>query len=404
MGTVLFAWEMGGGLGHIGPMKVIARRLKRWGHDCVFAVKDVVAARTHLGPYGRVLQAPVGPSPKILDQPFGPASFTDILAGSGFADARQLEGLVAGWSDLFDLVQPGLLVADFSPVAQVAAYGALRTVVVGYGFYLPPHDLSSFPSFREDMPHAASERPILANVKAVIEKRGRNAPKSLPRLFQGHYTHCYSLPFLDPYAEYRRTPALGPIEPMPALMPPPQDRRIFAYLDGDHPNAAELVLALSNLRLPVEIHLRGSNRVVAEFAQMRGLLLHTEPPSWVDLMPRVSAVVSHVGAGIAHATALAGRPHLLLPLHREQWITANKLRACGAGVLIEPSKYLAAAVDEALLDGTFAAAHRLAGRLRQGYHPGAHLEQLLEVCNGSVAYSAELRFGAQNPQRATSTP
>jgi UDP:flavonoid glycosyltransferase YjiC (YdhE family) len=395
---------MGGGLGHIGPMKVIAGRLKRWGHDCVFAVKDVVAARAHLGAYGPVLQAPICPTPKILDQPFGAAGFADILAGCGFADARQLEALVAGWSDLFDLVQPGLLVADFSPTAQVAAYGAIRTMVVGYGFYLPPQDLRSFPSFRDDMPHAGNDRPILSNARAVMEKRGRHAPKSLPLLFRGHYEHCYSLPFFDPYAEYRRTPALGPIEPMPNLTPLPDEKRVFAYLNGDLPNVAEIVIALSELRVPVEIYIRGGNRMIAEFARRRGLLLHAEPPSLVEVMPRVSAVLSHVGAGIAHAAALAGRPQILLPLHREQWITAAKLRQCGAGVLIEPSKLLAAAAGEGLLDATADAAQRLAGHLWQSYHPGAHLEQFLEVCNGSLAYSAELRSAAQNPHRATSMP
>jgi UDP:flavonoid glycosyltransferase YjiC (YdhE family) len=404
MGTVLFTWELGSGLGHIGPMKVIAGHLKRRGHDCVFAVKDVVAARGHLGAYGPILQAPACPTSKILDQPFGAANFADILAGYGFADRLQLEALVAAWSDLFDLVQPGLLVADFSPLAQIAAHGTIAIVVVGYGFCLPPHDLPSFPSFREDLPQAASERPILANVNAVIERRGGQASNSLPALFRGDHAHCYSLPFFDPYAEYRRPPAAGPIEPMPDLTPPPHEGRIFAYLDGDLPNAPELVLGLSELRLPVEIYIRGGNRVVAEFATRRGLGLHAEPPSWVDLMPRVSAVLSHAGAGIAHAAALAGRPQILIPLYREQGITTAKLRKSGAGVQIEPSKPLADAVGEALLDHASAAAQRLASDLRQSYHPAARLEQLLNMCHDSLAHRAVLPPGVQDPTRVTSMP
>ena len=60
------------------------------------------------------------------------------------------------------------------------------------------------------------------------------------------------------------------------------------------------------MRLPVEIHLRGGNRVVAAFARRRGLLLHAEPPSWVEIMPRVSAVLSHAGAGIAQSVGSRG--------------------------------------------------------------------------------------------------
>jgi hypothetical protein len=35
MGTVLFAWELGGGLGHVGPMRVLAERLVQLGHQPV---------------------------------------------------------------------------------------------------------------------------------------------------------------------------------------------------------------------------------------------------------------------------------------------------------------------------------------------------------------------------------
>ena len=187
---------------------------------------------------------------------------------------RQSVASPKSWADLFGLVEPGLLIADFSPVALLAARGLIPSVVVGYGFCLPPHEIMSFPPFRDDIPSTAIESTIVANMAVIAEKRHASPLRSAPSLFRAHYSHCFSLPLLDPYAAYRRTPALGPIEPMPRFVPPPGESRLFAYLRADSADTPDLIAALSQLGLSVDIHLRGEGRAMAQYARLRGLTAH----------------------------------------------------------------------------------------------------------------------------------
>ncbi|MCG8648763.1 MAG: hypothetical protein MI861_02960, partial [Pirellulales bacterium] len=41
MAKILFAWELGGGLGHIGPFAPIARQLLCQKHEVCLAVRDI---------------------------------------------------------------------------------------------------------------------------------------------------------------------------------------------------------------------------------------------------------------------------------------------------------------------------------------------------------------------------
>jgi hypothetical protein len=136
MGTVLFAWELGGGLGHVGPMRVLAEELSRFGHRVVFAVRDVSSSRMVLGQSWPILQAPMGASTRSLGMK-GAGTYADIMAVRGFASAEELEHLVRSWSDLIELVKPNLVVADHSPTALLACFGVVRVITVGFGFYLP---------------------------------------------------------------------------------------------------------------------------------------------------------------------------------------------------------------------------------------------------------------------------
>jgi UDP:flavonoid glycosyltransferase YjiC (YdhE family) len=393
MGTVLFAWELGGGLGHVGPMRVLAERLVQLGHQPVFAVREVATARSCLGHLGPILQAPFTRTPSMQGQAFGAGNLADILALRGFADPVELRAMVHSWADVFQVLRPGLLVADFSPTALVAAHGALPIVIVGYGFHVPPTHLQTFPSFRDDVPPVVGEQAILANVRHVLTQRKQTPLKSLPSLFRAHYTHCYSLPWLDPYSHYRRGSALGPIEPMPEWSNTPEKPSVFAYLPAEHPSIQNAVISLAEIGVKVEIYIRGKNKTLTEFARRRGLRVLLDMPSLVEIVPKASAVVSHGGSGIAHAALLAGRAQLLLPVNAEQQVTATMLQRLGVAVTL-PSNVPAATLTQSLRKGLtqgrlWTAAKRIAAQVRQLYQPEAHLEALVEACNGHLIYSDE---------------
>ena len=59
MSKILYAWELGGGYGHIGPFYPVAMELKKRGHEVIFTLKDLEHIDALLGKdYFPYLQAP----------------------------------------------------------------------------------------------------------------------------------------------------------------------------------------------------------------------------------------------------------------------------------------------------------------------------------------------------------
>ena len=59
MATVLVAWELGAGLGHVSPLQPIVDQLVRRGHQVWLALRNVNGATMIFDPAVRVLQAPI---------------------------------------------------------------------------------------------------------------------------------------------------------------------------------------------------------------------------------------------------------------------------------------------------------------------------------------------------------
>src|ERR1017187_3875085 len=147
MACVLMGWELGGGLGHVGHLLPIAEGLAALGHRPVFAVKDIQGSLPMLRGRGfPILQAPVwhGNS-RQGGQAFRAASLADILAVRGFANADELEAQVEAWQQLLDLTGANLVVSDYSPTLNLAAYRRVPVVLVGNNLAIPPVELPWFP-------------------------------------------------------------------------------------------------------------------------------------------------------------------------------------------------------------------------------------------------------------------
>src|SRR6478672_9797804 len=119
MARILFAWELGAGMGHAMACATLARALEARGHICAFAFREPRALET-LGLGDRTaFQAPF--MPREGEGQGAPLCLPDVLAGCGYAKPGDLAHLVAGWVDVLRTSQPQLLVADYAPTALLAA-------------------------------------------------------------------------------------------------------------------------------------------------------------------------------------------------------------------------------------------------------------------------------------------
>ena len=137
--TVLFAWELGMGLGHLMQMLPLARNLWERGHTVVVALRQLERAADVFGRAG-VFYLPA-PHKSAAPPRFPRAlAYGQFLANVGFGDDDELFALACAWRNLIRSVGPDLIVCDHAPTALLAARALpeMKRVVIGSGFCVPP--------------------------------------------------------------------------------------------------------------------------------------------------------------------------------------------------------------------------------------------------------------------------
>ena len=187
MSRILFAWEMGGNLGHFARDLPLAIACREAGHGVLFAVQDIPVCVDAAHEFGiNFLQAPVmGLNQKHQGAPSA-INYADLLLQTGFCDADALESVLLGWQGLFDTFKPTAMVYDFAPRALLASrLASIPLMLLGNGFETPPR-ASPLPSFRpeQQIPEQAlldAAECVVARIHDVLAMRGK-AP--IDRLWQ----------------------------------------------------------------------------------------------------------------------------------------------------------------------------------------------------------------------------
>jgi len=357
MATVLLGWELGGGLGHVMPLLEVARGLAAQGHTPVFAVRDLVETADAFRdqPFA-VLQAPYwNPVHWRGARPFKAASFADVLAYHGYNHAGNLLAMVNGWQHLLDQVRPALVVADHSPTLCLAVHGTLPRVMLGSWFCMPPAEDALFPFFPGRQPVCPPEQ-VFSVICEVQRRRRQPVPGTLTEFLRGD-RFLLTLPELDGYRAVRREPWFGPLEFLPAPLPPAERFGFFAYLSADHINIEGVLAAMAQTGCPGRAYLRGAAPDLRARLGHQGIEVLERPATLVDALTEARAIVHHGGPGTAQVALAAGRPQVLLPRHLEQEVSANTLHALGVATFAADGPVpatAAAALRHVLLDGRFA--------------------------------------------------
>lgn len=344
MANILLAWELGGGYGHVAPLRALAQELVRRGHRCTFAVRDLGTAEEWLEPaLGRVLQAPLRLG-AIRNPVRVQVSYASLLHNSGFDQPLAIAAALRAWRELIEGHGCDLLVADHAPMAVAAAHGLHTPVLqVGTGFTLPP-TVAPYPVFRpqlrvgeEVLRH--NESAVLVPLRAAFERLGWTPPSSLQTVFGGGLRALFTYRELDHYDTPRQDDYLGLPDLAQGLAPqwPAGDGpRLFGYL---RPSKSLPGLLAALQRLPARVLLRIGGGVTADSLrgyERAGLRIVDQA---VDLKraARDSDALIHYGA---HATTaeflLAGKPALLVPETPEQSLVALRAQQLGAALVPPP--------------------------------------------------------------------
>ena len=345
MARVLFAWELGGDLGHARRVFEVARGLRRLGHDTAFAFQDLRALGA-LGAGAEWFQAPLL-APPAVPPAHPPLSHSEILVFRGYGDPLSVAGSLRGWLGLFSLWKADALVADYAPGALIAARAArLPHVAIGSGFSTPP-PRDPMPALRtwaaiEETALRRADATLLAGVRGGLERV--NAAAALPAnasdIFRVQHNVLCTWPQIDPFGTRTDAAYVGPQDD-PSTGAQVRWRHagrphVFAYLkahDQRLPLMLDAIAKLPGESIVVALGLAAAQAAARSTPTMQ---VHSSPVALGPLLAECDLCICHGGPGtVAHALN-AGVPLALVPQHLEQVLVARQVVSAGAAVMWAP--------------------------------------------------------------------
>ncbi len=345
MSRILYAWEFGAGLGHLGAALPLARALRDRGHTVHWAVASPPSAARLLDREGFAwLQAPACPE-RTGNGP--PLSYADILLRFGYADTADLLGLTVAWRELLQLAGTQLVLADHAPTALLAARTLdLPAILFSSGFCIPP-PRSPAPNMRPwlNVPTEtlqAIERAALANINAVLARFSKPPLAGVAQLFAVAEDTLLGFPELDHYSDrgparyWGNLPDAGiGVRPAWPDLPGP---RLFTYLRKECRHHEAALQALHTLGLPTVVFYPDIDPALRERMAAPHLVFAAGPVDLTAASRQAAAAVTYASLSTTTRFLLAGKPVLLLPWHLEQFMLARRVEAMGAGLFVDPEQ------------------------------------------------------------------
>ena len=360
---ILLAWEGGAGRGHVVTLKVMTEALGP-GHLYEAALCRLDHA-AELAP----LCTAVYPSAALYFNPRArwakgsphTASWADFLGDLCFGFPDRLQVQFDWWLEVLRTRRVDLMIADFAPVALLAARAmGVPSVCVGTGYSAPPPGLDRFPIL---LPHHATlvhdETDLLANVNAVLASAATPPLRRFSDIYDASLSMPRTIRQLDPYQGLRRQSLLPPLnEALPRVHAPGEE--IFVYFSTAETAYAPLVDAICGLGLPVRAYMPGVDPAIAALITASGATVETKPVPVAQIASR-SRIFLNAGQHGSLCMALGlGLPQLAFPQHLEHEFHARRAADLGALDMVPFRQWSAAHI----IDTTRALYHD-AGRLKR---------------------------------------
>lgn len=397
MSRIFVSWELGANFGHLTRLMPIAVQLRQLGHELFFAVRDTEVAAALLEPQGfSFTQAPFWHGHACLSAP--PINYAELLIAEGYCQQDGLSGMLRSWLSLFQLFQPDVVVADYSPTALLAARIAkIPAVCIDNGFGLPPN-IAPLPSIRawesiteQRLQHA--EETVLRSINSVCHAFCGPALERLVDLFNTEGTILTTFAELDHYGPRNETEYAGPIFSnaggQAVQWQGTYRRKILAYLRPSVPGIGNLLKALAELDAEVICVVPGLKRLNCVIANR--LRIYVKPVQLDNIILSADLVVSYAGSGMVCCALLAGVPLLLVPQNVEQYMFSCRVDELGAGLVMGTNRNEAdflGSLQQLLDEDCFRWAAKAFASQHSGFHPDQAVSSAVRVIETVLSHQS----------------
>ncbi len=244
---------------------------------------------------------------------------------------------------LYDIVRPDLICCEFSPTALLASHAStVKRVVIGYGFTFPP-DVHPLPSWRSRQRHdplklRQDELRVLGVMNEFLGSWNQPSLERVTQLYRRTDRQVLAtFSELDHFGSRANEEYWGIWTNQwgqPPQWPAGSGKKVFAYLKPFKALPA-LLDFLRRIRLPTIIFGPTIDRDLQERNRSDTLSFVSDPVDLAAVGREADLAILNSTNGATSAMLLAGVPLLLLPLHNEQQMLANRVVQMGAGLIAD---------------------------------------------------------------------
>ncbi|QDU75687.1 MurG-like transferase [Bremerella volcania] len=397
MSRIVFAWELGGGYGHLGPFRPITERLVSAGHQVTIIAKDIARAAVAF----RGLDVTLFPSPVKLSKavPYDPApsTFGHLLQNMGYRDPLELNAMIHVWRNLFQVTRPDCLVLDHCPTGLLAARGIdVPQFTFGTGFFCP---VDEFP-LREMAPwrpmdkeeRIRSESQLIDRINTILESNGQPTIARIGEIYSSvtanllttfreldHYPYRQQGEYLGAWsATNSANNRLLPETPWPEGDGP----KVYAYLKP-HKSLRELLMWLSGQGLPTLVVGDGLDGAGLSKSLRSNVKLVSHHLNLRSVGETCDLAIMNGNHGTCCEFLLAGRSMLHIPLTFEQAIFSRRTVELGVALDASPDqpRQIIQQLSALINSGT----HRQAAQDFASRHASFRAENGIDRCSQRIS-------------------
>jgi hypothetical protein len=348
----LFAWEIGGGRGHIVKLARVARAVKGRGFDIRAHLVRLEHAR-EIAPYCTSVTACTRLPERLPGRDHrSSTSYGDWLRRFHFDDHDVISAAIERWRKVIKTERADIVVVDQSPSAVLAARSLQVPVVrIGVPVTTPPAGMPRFPAYvpgadRENY----SEDELRRAVNRAIDPYGLPSLSALPEISVCDDDIAATIPPLDGYGEWRDRQIVPPIH---GDWTEPGERRreeVFVYLSTFDRFEPAILAAIGTLKLPTRVVLAGHPELSAAAAGWRNATVESQPLPPAEIARRTRVIVHAGNHGTTCLGLRAGIAHVTISQSVEHVFDGRQIEKLGTGFCLQSSRWTVPNIQTAIYE------------------------------------------------------